>query len=160
MKRLRVVLAAWLGLLAAGCTPSPSLDVGQAERLAGVWDLRMRSSAAGPRLDSSEARGQLDLVVNRARTRVPGLGGVPLNVGVHNLDLRLLDPSLAQSRGVPGAAGGLHGDSLRIFIAPGSAAPIRLDGVLIGTDSAAGRWSVWGERVVVAASGTFVMRRR
>jgi hypothetical protein len=157
--RAALIVIAGMGLWLSGCTYSADFDVAQAERLEGVWELRMQGTPAPPRSDTTEATGQVALVVNKALTRVDGFPGVPLTVGVHDLDLGDIAPGLGRREGVPGVAAGLRGDSVDLVIAPGSALPIRLRG-LLGDDTVAGVWEAWRERVVLPSAGTFAMVRR
>lgn len=152
----------WLvgaAVVVMACTRDTRIDLAQAARLEGKWELEVHG-ASGPRGGEVAAtRGELALIVNTAGTRVPNLDGIPLNVGVHDLRLAQISPALRPHGGVPGVAGGLSGDSVVLVAAPTSAFPLRLRGVLVG-DSVIGVWSVSGERVVMAATGRFVMRRR
>ncbi len=74
---------------------------------------------ASRRASSREARGTIAFVLNRAGTRVADFGGVPQQVGTHNLRLGPLAPDLDPRTASPTAAGSSAGDSVRIVIDPG-----------------------------------------
>lgn len=150
-----------IALLAAACDGGRQGGAAQDDRLKGEWELVLTIFPAtfgregGG--DTATVRGTLAFVPNRAGTRVPSFGGIPQQVGSHNLRLDRLVPELSPRTTVPMAAGTSVGDSVRMVLDPGSGEPIVLRGAWRESE-VRGEWMVH-HRAGIDQEGRFSLRR-
>ena len=157
---IRARTVATIALLAAACGGGarPSGDVD--DRLSGEWEIALTRSPSGfgaGRVDTATVRGRVAFLPNRSGGVVSSFGGVPRQVGTHNVRLDRLVPDIDPRAALPLAAGSSAGDSVRIVLDPGDDEPLVLRGAWRGA-MVAGAW-VAHHRAGIDQEGRFTMRR-
>jgi hypothetical protein len=157
----RAGLIGVLALLAAGCGGAGNGEPSADGRLNGEWEIALTvlpgAFARGESGDTATVRGTLAFVPNDARTRVPGFGSIPQQIGTHNLRLNRVVPELSSPTTSPIAAGASAGDSVRTVLDPEAGEPIVLRGIWQGSN-VTGQWSVH-RRAGIDQEGRFSLRR-
>jgi hypothetical protein len=143
--------------------PMNAADAIEAQRLAGMWEVRfqlIRSPMIA--LDSAVVptgiQGTLSLLVNTSLNRTFPRMGIPTDYGSYDVDLTPYGFDTRVSGKTPTAvAGRLEGDSVEIILGPESEAG---ELVMIGRlqhGAVAGRWRVF--LPTTGGEGTFEMKR-
>lgn len=157
----RTGLIAVIALFSAGCGGAAPLDATRDGRLNGEWEIALTILPTAFKRedggDTTATHGTLALLPNRAGTRVPSFGGIPEQVGTHNLRLNRLVPELSSRTNVPLVAGSSVGDSVRMVLDPGAGEPIVLRGRWRGSE-VTGEWIVH-RRSGLDQEGRFSLRR-
>src|SRR2546426_2068589 len=150
-----------LALLAAGCGSTGKGESSSDGRLNGEWRITLRLAppfGRGPAGDTEVASGTLAFIPNSAVIHVPGFGGVPQQIGTHNVRLDRIVPELSPRTTEALAAGLSTGDSVRLVLDPGSGDLIILRGRWQDS-SVTGEW-MFHRRAGIDEAGTFTLRRR
>jgi hypothetical protein len=128
----------------------------QASRLVGLWTIRLRTVRSPGVEEGARSEGEIAFTLNHERLPGKGFDRLPMLFGTFTIDFSLLGLG-GSGADVPEAEAILTGDSVSIMLAPGSAVPIVLRGVVQG-DSISGRWQTTG-RSAAAAMGGFLLTR-
>ncbi len=157
MNRAQWILS--MSFVLAACGREGPADAPSDGRLNGEWEiaLSVQPTAEGKDVDSASTHGTVAFLPNRARARVAGFGGVPQQVGTHNLRLDRLAPDLDSRSATPIAAGSSAGDSVHLVLDAGTDDPILLRGVWRGME-VTGVWLLH-HRAGIDEEGRFSLRR-
>lgn len=156
---VRAGLMGVAAVLALGCGGSDQRGTSRDARLNGEWEIALTvfPGSFAHEGDTGTVRGTLAFVPNDAGTRVPSFGGIPEQVGTHNLRLARVLRELSTSTTAPMAAAISSGDSVRMVLDPESGEPVVLRGTWQGP-AVAGQWSVH-HRAGIDQEGRFSLRR-
>lgn len=143
----RTDMAAWRSTLAAA----------NANRLSGLWLIRLRIDGGADKAPPAQANGQIALTLNEERMGASTFGQPPMLFGTYDLDFRPLGLSTEAYVGMPEVECRLRGDTVDLKLAPESRLPVELTGV-IRDDSITGRWSAH-QRAGPDGLGEFTLRR-
>lgn len=150
-------------LLLTACGGAPVRRDGAAgdPRLDGEWEivLTISPSPFGREIrgTTGRAQGTVAFVPNRAGTAIPGFGGVPQELGTHDLGLAELLPEFSDGRALPMAAGSGAGDSVHLVLQTGSGQPVVLHGTW-RENEVTGEWMAH-RRAGIDQEGRFTLRR-
>jgi len=133
------------------------LAAAQASRLVGLWTIRLRTDRSPGVEEGARSAGEIAFTLNAERLSGKSVDRAPMLFGTFTMDFAPLGLGAGPGVEVPEAEARLTGDSVSVILAPGSALPIALRGVISG-DSVSGRWQTT-RRSGVAAMGEFMLRR-
>lgn len=157
MLRTAVILS--MSVAVAACSRNGPPSAASDGRLNGEWEiaLTLRPAPGTRTADSVSTLGTVAFVPNRAGARIAAFGGVPQQVGTHNLRLERLVPELDSRSLTPVAAGASSGDSVHLVLDPGTDEPILLRGIWRGAE-VTGDWLIH-RRAGIDREGRFSLRR-